>query len=64
MSIQEWNKSYINRWASIIKSNTNCFEDPNFLIEVLAVIKRANYLCTGFHLNDAQILSCLIALTP
>jgi hypothetical protein len=60
--IIEWDKSDIGLWSSIVKSNPDYFLNPNFLIEALAVIKRANFLETGFHMTDSQILSCLVAL--
>ncbi|CAF2645385.1 unnamed protein product [Rotaria sp. Silwood2] len=41
-----------------------CTDTENFIIEALAVIKRATFLDTGFYLTDTQILSCLIVLNP
>jgi len=52
----------IENWSKKVQANRTCFNDPNFLIEALAVIKRACFLSAGIHLNDAQILSCLVAL--
>ncbi|EAS05901.2 helicase carboxy-terminal domain protein (macronuclear) [Tetrahymena thermophila SB210] len=60
--IIDWDKSDIALWSSIVKSNPDYFLDSNFLIEVLAVIKRANFLETGFNMTDSQILSCLVVL--
>ena len=62
LTISEWNKDHIELWANKVKSDSNCLEDPHFVTEVLAVIKHANLIITGFHLTDAQILSCFAAL--
>ncbi|KAL4473568.1 hypothetical protein ABPG74_022432 [Tetrahymena malaccensis] len=61
-SIVEWDQSDIELWSKNVKSNLNYFQNPKFLIEMLAVIKRANFLHTGFHMTDTQILSCLLIL--
>jgi hypothetical protein len=57
-----WSKIDIIKWSQKVKSSPFLFEDPDFIIEAVAVIKRANFLHTKFHINDAQILSCLVAL--
>ncbi|CAF3955624.1 unnamed protein product [Rotaria sp. Silwood2] len=61
-SIHEWNENDICLWAKLVKNNVSRTNKENFIIETLAVIKRANLLHTGFYLTDTQILSCLIAL--
>ncbi|CAF1276298.1 unnamed protein product, partial [Rotaria sordida] len=62
-SITQWTKVDIQNWAKKVKANVETFKNKkDFIIEALAVIKQATYLDTDFHLNDAQILSCLIAL--
>jgi len=58
--ICEWDEQQIYYWTKSIKKEF--FENPDYIIEALSVSKRANYLHTGFQLNDAQLLSCLIAL--
>ncbi|CAF4827674.1 unnamed protein product, partial [Rotaria socialis] len=61
--ITQWTEEQIRQWAQIVKENVNYWTKINdFTIEALAVIERANFLVTQFHLSDAQILSCLIAL--
>ena len=50
----QWDTQGIQNWA----------QKPNLSdhIEVLAVMKRANYLITGYNLTDVQIMSCWTAL--
>lgn len=60
--ISEWTKDNIAMWAGIVITNPDYFKNLNFTIEALAIIKRANFLETGFHMTDSQILSCLVAL--
>ncbi|CAF4777886.1 unnamed protein product [Rotaria sp. Silwood1] len=63
ISISQWTKDHIHLWANIVKAYaTLCIDSEDFIIEALAVIKQANFIDTGFHLTDAQILSCLIVL--
>ncbi|CAF0912014.1 unnamed protein product, partial [Didymodactylos carnosus] len=63
--IAQWTQDQIRLWANIVKMNAHtCTNTENLIIESLAVIKQANYLDTGFHLTDTQILSCLVALNP
>ncbi|CAF3752992.1 unnamed protein product [Rotaria sp. Silwood1] len=63
ISISQWTKDHIHLWANIVKAYaTLCIDSEDFIIEALAVIKQANFMDTGFHLTDAQILSCLIVL--
>ena len=59
--ISEWNKTDISAWVEEIKPSS-FEENSEFLIEALAVIKRANFLAIGFELTDAQLLSCLVML--
>ncbi len=44
------------------ENSKSYFTSPNNIIEALTVIKRANFLHTGFHMTDSQILSCLVTL--
>ncbi|CAF1533327.1 unnamed protein product, partial [Rotaria sordida] len=61
--ITQWTEEQIRQWAHIVKENVDYWTKVNdFTIEALAVMKQANFLHTKFHLTDAQILSCLIAL--
>ncbi|CAF0762503.1 unnamed protein product [Brachionus calyciflorus] len=53
-----WSEKQINAWSEKVKSSQNCINN----VEALAVIKQANFIFTGFHLTDTQILSCLISL--
>ncbi|CAF3809598.1 unnamed protein product [Rotaria sordida] len=63
ISISQWTKDHIRLWANMVKAYiTHCIDTEYFIIEALAVIKQANFIDTGFHLTDAQILSCLIIL--
>ena len=59
----EWTNNDIALWASTVKSNIHSdFIDSRFTTQALAIIKRANFLETGFHMTDTQILSCIVAL--
>ncbi|CAF4625097.1 unnamed protein product [Rotaria sp. Silwood2] len=61
--ISEWTKNEIQGWAKTIKDNVSSYNiTDDFIVETLAVIKRAYLLDSGFHLTDAQILSCIILL--
>ncbi|EAR95365.2 helicase carboxy-terminal domain protein (macronuclear) [Tetrahymena thermophila SB210] len=60
--IIKWDKSDIQEWSRIVKSDPDSLKNYNSLIEALAVIKRANFLHTGFLMTDSQILSCLVTL--
>ncbi|CAF1257950.1 unnamed protein product [Rotaria sp. Silwood1] len=61
--ISEWTKDEIQEWAKTIKNNvSSCKITDDFIVETLAIIKRAYLLDSGFHLTDAQILSCIILL--
>ncbi|CAF0875274.1 unnamed protein product [Didymodactylos carnosus] len=61
--IAQWTKDQIQLWANKVQTPTYTHNyTENFLIEALAVTKRANLLDSGFDLTDAQILSCLVAL--
>ncbi|CAF4844118.1 unnamed protein product, partial [Rotaria sp. Silwood1] len=58
LPIAEWGIKQINNWSEEIKSRREQFSN----LEAIAVIKRANFLFTGYHLTDTQILCSLIAL--
>ncbi|CAF2144698.1 unnamed protein product [Rotaria magnacalcarata] len=58
LPIAEWGVKQINHWSDVIKSKGERFSN----VEAIAVIKRANFLFTGYHLTDTQILCSLIAL--
>jgi preprotein translocase subunit SecA len=58
LPIAEWGVKQINHWSDKIKSTGEQFSN----VEAIAVIKRANFLFTGYHLTDTQILCTLIAL--
>ncbi|CAF1444874.1 unnamed protein product [Adineta steineri] len=58
LPIAEWGVKQINHWSAEIKSTGKQFSN----VEAIAVIKRANFLFTGYHLTDTQILCSLIAL--
>ncbi|CAF1351524.1 unnamed protein product [Rotaria sordida] len=61
--INEWTKHEIQGWAKTIKDNGHsCKNTDDFIVETLAVIKQAYLLDSGFHLTDAQLLSCIILL--
>ncbi|CAF3951395.1 unnamed protein product, partial [Rotaria sordida] len=65
--IAQWNSNQIRHWAEAVKNKVKIHSfiwthTVDFVIEACAVTKRANYLCTKFHLTDTQILSCLVAL--
>ncbi|CAF2664886.1 unnamed protein product [Rotaria sp. Silwood2] len=63
ISISQWTKDHIRLWTNMVKDYaTLCIDSEDFIIEALAVIKQANFIDTGFHLTDTQILSCLIIL--
>ncbi|CAF4754717.1 unnamed protein product, partial [Rotaria sp. Silwood2] len=62
-SITKWTRDQIQEWANKIKNCSNLIEhDLENIVEILAVIKQAYLLDSGFHLTDAQIISCLIIL--
>ena len=58
LSITKWDIKQINFWADAIKLDSKPFSN----IEAIAVIRRANFLFTGYLLTDTQILCSLIAL--
>ena len=58
LPIAEWGIKQINNWSKEIKSKGKQFSN----LEAIAVIKRANFIFTGYHLTDTQILCSLIAL--
>ncbi|CAF2102630.1 unnamed protein product [Rotaria magnacalcarata] len=58
LPIAKWGVKQINHWSDAIKSKGEQFSN----VEAIAVIKRANFLFTGYHLTDTQILCSLIAL--
>ncbi|CAF4670899.1 unnamed protein product, partial [Rotaria sp. Silwood2] len=61
--ITEWTRDQIRIWANKIKNYSDLIEHKlDFIVEALAVIKRACLLDSGFHLTDAQIISCLVIL--
>ncbi|CAM4968317.1 unnamed protein product [Rotaria socialis] len=61
--IVQWTQNQIQLWANLVEVNPSILTNTeDFIIEALAVIKQANFLDTEFHLIDAQISSCLIAL--
>ena len=55
--IDAWDEKQILSWSNIVKRRS---EDLN-IVEAIAVIKRAIFINSRFHLNNAQILCCLIA---
>ena len=58
-SISSWGKAEIAEWSRLAKfSKAEAISN----IEMLAVLKRANFLHTNFELTDTQILSLLVAL--
>ena len=59
--IYEWSEKYIGRWAEEIAS-LNIGEIGSYLEEGVAVLKRANFIFTGYELTDTQILCSLISL--
>lgn len=62
--IGNWQAADIRQWATTIRSNYNAeiLLSSSFLVETLAVLRRANYLVTHYQLTTTQILSCLHAL--
>ncbi|CAF4568609.1 unnamed protein product, partial [Didymodactylos carnosus] len=58
LPIAKWGIKQINNWSKEIESTGKQFTN----LEAIAVIKQANFLFTGYHLTDTQILSSLIAL--
>ena len=59
--ICEWSEKYIGKWADEIASQ-NRDEIGEYLAEGVAVVKRANFIFTGYELTDTQILCSLISL--
>lgn len=57
--ISQWERKHITLWASHVIDNRNEQLD---IVEAIAVVKRANFWHTGFHLTDTQIVACLISL--
>lgn len=60
--IFQWDQSMILEWVKKVRLDPDYFHNSNYLIQMIAVMYRANYLATGFYLNDSQILSILVAL--
>ncbi|CAF4416357.1 unnamed protein product, partial [Didymodactylos carnosus] len=58
LPIARWGIKQINNWSKEIRSTGKQFTN----LKAIAVIKQANFLFTGYHLTDTQILSSLIAL--
>ena len=58
LPIAQWGIRQINHWSAKVKSSIQSFSN----VEAIAVIKQANFLFTGYHLTDTQILCSLIAL--
>ena len=56
--ICEWEKANIENWSERIRSE----ELELDVVEILAVVKRANFLFFEFNLSDVQIICSLIAL--
>lgn len=59
--IANWTTENILAWANKVRSNSDYTNNPDWIIESIAVARRANLLATGFKLTNTQILSCLIA---
>jgi len=62
LPVSQWNHAKILSWAHAVKACPDYFSDPVCLVQAIAVIKQTNYLLTGFHLTNTQILACLAAL--
>ena len=57
--ISKWEGKHIRQWARHFGNENRANQD---VVEAVAVIKRANFLHTGFDLTDTQILASLLAL--
>lgn len=62
-AICEWSLKDIARWSLFVKNNAEYQKDPSFLFEMFAVIRRANYLDSGFYLTHTQLISAFVALS-
>ena len=61
--ICNWTKDQVRLWAHTVKTSVHSHMNINeFIIEALAVMERANFLDSHFHLTDAQLLTCLVLL--
>ena len=60
--IQNWDITDIKQWSRFVKSNNQIDWSREFMVELIAVINRANYMAFNFNINNAQIISSLIAL--
>lgn len=58
LPIAEWSTEQIKNWSKYIRSKGEQFSN----LEAIAIIKRANFIFTGYHLTNTQILCSLIAL--
>lgn len=56
--ICQWTEKHIGLWSNAVKENNHNMNT----VEAIAIIRRANFLFTGFHLTDTQIVTCLISL--
>lgn len=61
--IKKWSLEMITQWAKAVRNNSDCWQQSNFIIEALAIAKRAIFLIAEFQLTDVQILSCLLLIT-
>lgn len=57
--ISQWERKHISQW---VWNCMNKIDEELNIVEAIAVVKRANFWHTGFHLTDTQILACLISL--
>jgi superfamily II DNA or RNA helicase len=60
--INDWDQKDIEQWSQLVRSHPDYVNSANFVVEAVAITKRANFLAAGYQLTDAQILSCLLLL--
>ncbi|CAB5393723.1 unnamed protein product [Rhizophagus irregularis] len=61
--IKYWNKVNIRNWADSIKG-TEITKNPEFLEEMIAVLKRTNFLYCKHNLRITQVLAILLFVSP
>src|SRR4051812_20381419 len=61
--IKYWDKGNIRNWADSIKG-TEITKNPEFLEEMIAVLKRTNILYCNHNLRTTQVLAILLFASP
>jgi preprotein translocase subunit SecA len=61
-AIKKWEKNDCAKWADALRKNIDQAKDPNFMSEMIAVLKRASVLDSKREPRASQILSLLMLL--